>query len=68
MKQQRVVQTSVFRDRFRNKLFCNFREDRYLQLYSKVFSTESLFAIKIQLSQVHTESNLTTFLGKIGVS
>lgn len=64
MKYQRVVQTSVFGDRFRNKIFYNFRRDRYFQLYSKVFSIESLFVIKIQLSQIHTESNLITSLGK----
>lgn len=68
MKYQRVVQTSVFGDRFRNKFFFIFRGDRYFQLYSKVFSIENLFVIKIQLSQIHIESNLITSLKKIGLS
>lgn len=33
-----------------------------------MFSIENLFVIKIQLSQIHTESNLVTPLGKIGLS
>lgn len=67
MKYQRMVQTSVFGNRFRNKLFYNFWGDRDFRLDSKVLSSENPFVIKIQLSQIHTESNLITFLGQIGL-
>lgn len=63
-----MVQTSVFGDEFRNKFFYNFLGDRYFQLDSKVFSSENPFVIKIQLSQIHTQSNRITFLGQFGLS
>lgn len=42
--------------------------DRGFQLDSKDFSSEKAFVIKIQLSQIHVESNLIAFLGQIILS